>query len=146
MLFALVFAGALLALYIYLNANGEDLLTEYCNGTGYFKDASSLTDYDNVIKEINTGLCSTCTCQLPGAANYDVKYKPHDGTTETVISAVTYTANGVKNIKECSAIYDTYSTTLKALISIMATLEEKQNCGGICIQANIQPSFDLTAV
>ena len=95
MLICLVFSAALLALYIYLNANGQTMLEDFCNGTGIFSSADSLKNYDNIVKNIGQSgqLCdvSTCGgCQLPGSAAFTVRYKNHDDTGTESTMALTH--------------------------------------------------------
>lgn len=78
------------------------MLEDFCANTGIFSGADSLKNYDNIVKNIGTAnnFChsSKCECKLPGATNYNSKWKNHDGTgTETTV-ALTHNAAGVMKI------------------------------------------------
>ena len=84
MLFCFVFSGALLALYLYLNSQGQTMLEEFCANKGIFSGADSLKNYDNIAENmgLSGNMChsDTCGCKLPGSAAYKVKFKSHDDT------------------------------------------------------------------
>lgn len=147
MLICLVFSAALLALYIYLNANGETMLEDFCNSTGIFSSADSLKNYDTIYTSLGTngGFChsSTCECKLPNNANYDYKYQFHSGGTETT-RTLTHSGSGKMKIQDCPTLFDNYSSTAQSFINIMKPIEEKYLCGGICYSTNIMASHDTT--